>query len=325
VNNRTSFFSWLQADQEVTTPTGTSKNDGFATGFAWAASDNINYLVSIVVNHDLNQKVTAIHLHAPAASNTNTPPIVTFDNLLTNAGKVLNFQINSTVFNWLNSHLGYINIHTTTNTDGALRGQFIPTTTRRIKLPTFPNKATVEIAGNPTTFLPDGSAIIGDVGLKLRQGGARNLTGEISDDRVALFSYNASSSSFDNDFRFALPVTIKNRFTLRSALFYVTAAAEVADTNKFNVGLLDLNDLTTVPKQAIPGTGRRVFNSFKFGIDADEFPRFLGPGGVFVNVKGSGLTGAGLFVDQFYMSYYVVNAYANNLMKAIFFKGSSAE
>jgi hypothetical protein len=210
------------------------------------------------------------------------------------------------------------------NPSGALRGQLIPTTTPRVRTPTFPNRATVDVAGSINTFLPDGGVIIGDVGAALRAGGARNLTGNTTDDRVAEFRYNFTTKSFDNDFRFALPVTIKNRFSLRGATFILTAAAEVADNQKFSVGLLDLNDLTPVSFVTIPGTGRRTFTTYQINIDADLFPQYLGPGGVFVTVQGSGLSGAGLFVDRFYMTYYVVNAYANNVLKSIFYKGSSA-
>jgi hypothetical protein len=324
VNNRTTFLTYLRADQEVTTPSGTAKNDGFASAIAWT-NDAVNYFVSIVVNHDLDQKVSAIHLHAPAASNTNNNPVITFPSLLTNAAKVINFPINASVYYWMTNHLSYVNIHTTKNVNGALRGQLIPTTTPRIKTPTFPNKATVTSGAETTTSLPDGSTIIGDVGFNLRSGGAKNLTGNATDSRVAEFRYNGSSKSFDNDFRFALPVTIKNRYSLRSAAVVFTAASEVSDSGKFALGLLDLNDIAVVNFATIPGTGRRNFTTYQINIDADQFPRYLGPGGLFVNVKGTGLTGAGLFVDRFYVSFSVVNAYANNILKSIFYKGSSAE
>jgi hypothetical protein len=323
VNNRTTFIAYLTADQEVTTPTGTSKNDGFASAIAWTP-DSVNYFVSIIVNHDLDQTVTAIHLHAPAASNTNNAPIITFPTLPQNAGKVLNFPVNTSVIYWMANHLSYINVHTSKNTGGALRGQLIPTTTPRIRVPSFPNKATVNVNGVPTTFLPDGSIIVGDVGASLKAGGAKNLTGNATDDRVAVFKFNKTTSSFDNDFRFPLPVTIKNKFSLRSATIVVTAAAEVSDNVKFNVGLLDLNEQTIVNFIAIPGTGRRTFATFQLNIDADSFPQYLGPGGLFATIQGTGLLGEGLFIDRFYVTYYVVNAYANNVLKAIFYKGSSA-
>jgi hypothetical protein len=324
VNNRTTFIAYLTADQEVTTPTGTSKNDGFATAIVWSP-DFTNYLVSIVVNHDLDQTVTAIHLHAPAASNTNNAAIVNFPSLLQNAGKVLNFPINQSVYNWMSHHLSYVNIHTSKNTAGALRGQLIPTTTPRTKVPTFPNKATINVGGTATTFLPDGSTIVGDVGFSLKSGGARNLTGNATDVRVANFKFNATSASFDNDFRFALPVTIKNKYSLRGAVLYFTSAAEVADNQKYNLGLLDLNEQTVVNFAALPGTGRRAFTTFRINIDADAFPQYLGPGGIFATIQGTGLTGPGLYVDRFYVNYYVVNAYANNILKAIFYRGSPAE
>jgi hypothetical protein len=324
VNNRTTYLASLRPEEEITPPTGVSKNDGFATAVVWSP-DNINYFLSLVVNHDLNPEVTAIHLHAPAASNTNGVPIINLTLSLTNAGKILNVPISSTVKYWLDNHLGYINVHTAANPAGALRGQLIPTTTPRYRTPLFPNKATVNVAGTDFTSLPDGGAIIGSVGLALKQGGARNLTGNDTDVRVSQFVYNATTKSFDNDFRFALPVSIPNRFSVRSAVFYVDATTESIDHNKFSVGVVNVNTLTNDKLVTIAGNGRRAFIGFQqINLNADNFQDYLGPGGVFVNVNAASLAGPGLFVDRFYMVYYVVNAYANNLVKSIFFRGSPA-
>jgi hypothetical protein len=323
VNNRTTFISYLRADQEIATPTGTAKNDGFASAVGW--TDNVDYWFTLVVNHDLDQKVTEIDLHAPAASNTNNDAIISFT-LLNQAAKVFNLKVNSTVYYWLSNHLGYVNIHTTKNTAGALRGQLIPLTSRRIAVPTFPNGATFTIGGVTTTELPDGSVINGAVGLNLKLGGAKNLTGNATDPRVAEFLPNFATKSFDNDFRYALPVTIKNKHALRSATVYIKAAAEVADNNKFNIGVLNLAEGGTFTSLfAIPGTGRRNFSTFLINLDGADFPTYLGPGGLFVVIQGTGLSGSPLYVDQLFVAYYVSNAYANNILKAIFYKGSSAE
>jgi hypothetical protein len=317
-NNRTSYICYLQADQEVTTPTGVAKNDGFASVIAYT-NDNINYFLNIALNHDLDQTVTQIHLHAPAASNT--PGIVVYDftSFLVNGAKALNIPVNASVMYWLDNSLGYINIHTSKNTAGALRGQVIPTTTRRRKIPVFPNGATV----GTTTALPDGGAIIGDVGLNLIRGGAKNLTGVTTDPRVVEFQY-ITGGTFNNSFRFPLPVTIKNRHVLRSAVFYGTAAGELNDTLKYNFGFLNLDTLLPVNAVAVIGAGRRVFKTYYISLDADNLSTYLGPAGLFVTVQATGVS-SNLYVDQFFVDYYISNTYANNILKAIFYKGSDIQ
>jgi len=121
-----------------------------------------------------------------------------------------------------------------------------------------------------------------------------------------------------------LPVTIKNRYALRSAVFYVTAAADVVDNNKFNVGLYDVEG-AVVNYIQIPGLGLRAFNTYQINIDSPAFSNLLTAQGLYVNVNGAALAGTGLYVDRFFMNYYVVNAYANNIVKAIFYKGSSSQ
>jgi len=170
-NNRTTFIADLDADQEVTTPTGVTKNIGFASAVVWSPPGNLqNFFLSVVLNHDLDQTVTAVHVHAPAASNQNGVILVNFPDLLNrHAGKILNFPINATVMEWFLNNLAYINVHTTQNTGGALRGQLIPTTSARYRTPLFPNGATQ----GGVTILGDGSLITGDVGTALKNGGAR--------------------------------------------------------------------------------------------------------------------------------------------------------
>jgi hypothetical protein len=311
----------LQADETVVAATGTAKNVGYASGLVWT-TDSINFFLSLVVNHDLSQKVTAIQLSGPAASNTVGQVIINLPITLTQASKVINVPISGSVFYWLSNHLGYINIITSKNTAGAIRGQLIPTTTPRTRLPSFDNDATFRLNGQDFTTLTDGGAIQGDIA-NLQQGGARNITGNTTDPRVALFSY--ANAQFNNYFRFELPVTIKNRFVIRSAVFYITAAADVVDNNKFNVGLYDLDLGTNVNYIQIPGLGLRAFNTYQLNIDSQAFPSLLSAGGLYVSVNATSLSGSGLYVDRFFVSYYVVNSYANNIVKAIFYKGSSAE
>jgi hypothetical protein len=319
VCNRTTFLSHLIADEEVTAPTGVAKNDGFVSGVIWSQpNDNENYFLSLVVNHDLDETVTSIVLGAPAASNTINTPVYTFTNLLNQGAKALQVPINASVVYWLRNDLGYINILTAKNPAGALRGQVIPTTSTRGLLPTLPKSF------GDLIFLPDGGAISGNIA-QLKTEGARNKSGDTTDDRVCVFLYNASSKSFDNDFRFNLPVTIRNKYVLRTAVFYFRVAAEVNDTNKYTIGVLDLNDVVPVDFFTVPGTGRKNFERSSITIDAENFPRYLGPGGIFVTVQGSNLNGAGLFVDRFWMEYSVVNAYASNIVKSIFYRTSSAQ
>jgi hypothetical protein len=317
VNNRTSYISYLQADQEVTTPSGTNKNDGFASVIAWSA-DNINYFLNIVVNHDLDQVVTSIDLHAPAASNTVGQTVFEFPTVLDQAAKVFNVAVNRSVIYWLDKHLGYINIHTSQNTAGAIRGQVIPTSTPRVYLPSFPKTSTT----GSITALPDGSIIFGSIA-NLRYGGARNLTGNTTDNQVAEFAF-ADGGTFDNSFRFPLPVTIKNRHVLRSAVCYFTAATETSNNDLYNVGPLNINTFTQDTSFQVAGSGRRNFQTQQINIDADLLPDYLGSQGLFISVTGTGLTER-LYVDEFYIAYYVVNAYANNILKSIFYKGSDAE
>ena len=104
-----------------------------------------------------------------------------------------------------------------------------------------------------------------------------------------------------------------------------SAATNVAGSGKYSLGLLDLGELTPVNFFTITGVGRRNFTTYQISLDTSSFPRYLGPGGLFVNIQGTALAGEPLFVDRFYVIYYVVNAYANNILKSIFYKGSQAE
>jgi uncharacterized protein (DUF2141 family) len=327
VNNATTFISWLQADQEVDTPSGTSANDGFATAIVYPATpnDQVNYKISVVVNHDLTQTVSAIHLHTPAASNTNGAIVVSIPEIKLKGGKVIGFDINATTLNYLQNHLGYINIHTTRNTGGAIRGQLLPFTAPRYRLPVFPNTATQTTKGITITTLPDGGLIEGNLA-SLRSGGARNKTGQTNDDRVCVFQNNFTSGAFDNLFRFELPVTIDNKFALRAANFYFSYAGDVADTGKFNLGFLNLNtQVNKVIFPSLPHTGKSNYENLLITVDGSDFADFLGPGGLFVNLQASSLSGAGLNVDKFFMVYYVVDAYANNVLKAVIARSSTVD
>jgi len=321
VNNRTSFISVMTSDELVSPATGVSSNVGFAAAIAWADASN-NYFLSLAVNHDLGQTVTSIQLNGPAPSNSRGSLIATIPIMTTNAGKIFNVAVNSSVMNWLNHHLGYILVSTTKNPTGALRGQLIPTTTPRVKSPTFSNGLVLNIGNTQLTQLPDGSTIEGNVGRNLIQGGARNLTSDADDDRVAIFAYNSTTDSFSNYFRFELPVTVKNKYVLRGAAFIISAAADLNDTNKFSIGLYNFANDAADTFFSVPGLGKRDFSFHRMNIDGPTFPTYLGRGGLYISVNGSSLVGRGLYVDQFYVIYYVSSAYANNIVKSIFTKGS---
>jgi len=108
-------------------------------------------------------------------------------------------------------------------------------------------------------------------------------------------------------------------------IVYISAAVEPADSGKYSFGLLNLNSLAIDLSLTIPGRGKRDFSDFFFTIDSIGFINYLGPGGVFINVKASSLTGSGLHVDRFFVAYSITNPYANNVLKSIFFKGSDTQ
>jgi len=314
-NNRTTFISYLQADQEVTTPTGVSKNDGFASASAYPIANQ--YFVDIVVNHDLDQTVTAITFNGVGPSNTVGPVIQSFDISLTNAAKTINLAINSSVYYWMINDLTYINIITSKNPAGALRGQFIPLTSSRLKTPLFPNGAVV----GDITLLPDGSRLRGALGLNLIRGGAKNLTENTTDPRVVEFV--PIEGTFNNPFRFPLPVTLKNKFTIRGATVILTVAGEAVDTEKYRLGMLNYESVTNTDVSGFITSGRRSFQTYTLNLEVSDLTTLLGPGGLYPTIIGSGVAG-NLYVDRFYVSYAVTNAYANNVLKSIFFKGSDA-
>jgi len=243
--------------------------------------------------------------------------IQSFDISLTNAAKVINLAINSSVYYWMINDLTYINILTSKNAAGALRGQLIPLATFRNKTPFFSNGA----SKNGVTALADGSSIEGALGVNLIRGGARNLTGNLTDDRVVEFV--PINGTFSNSFRFPLPVTLKNKFLIRGATLILTAAGDAAQNGLYRLGALNYETLANVDVAPIPTSNRRNFLTFALNFDVNDFLTVLGPGGIYPTIIGSSLTGR-LYVDRFYVTYDVSNAYANNVLKSIFFKGSDA-
>jgi len=325
-NNRITFLSYLQASEVDTTPSGTSKNDGFAS-IHLSTTDSVTYLLTAAVNHDLDQSVTEIAIHGPAPSGQTNDAWTLKLTEKDQAGRVYNQQVNSTVYYWMSNHLTYLVIKTSKNPNGALRGQVIPQTTPRARIPSFPNGFTQNIQGTDVTFLPDGSTVIGNLTLALLSGGARpsNLTFGTVDDRVAYFFFN-NQSAFNYNFRFPLPVTIGNRFNTRGAYIVVSAAAEAVDTNKWGVGVYNLQEGGVPAGQVLPieGNGNKTFANAGADILPNSFSDYLGPGGIFVTVSATGVS-TPLYVDRFYIIYYVASAFSNNIIKDIFFKGSDVE
>jgi hypothetical protein len=325
-NNRTTFIAYLQADQVVTTPTGTVKNDAFGIVHAYTP-DSSTYYLQGALNHDLDEKVTEVALHGPATSGSDTSAwkvTWTFDKI-TQGAKIFKTQVNSTVFFWLSNHLTYIIIKTSKNPSGALRGQLTASTTPRARLPLFSNGATQNIDGIDVTILPDGSSIIGNLTLALLSGGARPTNKTIGqlDDRVAYFVSN-NATNFNNNFRFPLPVTLSNRWNTRGAVVVATAGAEVVDSNKWSIALFNLANSAADSTFTFPGQGNRTFTTVTADLTAANFAEFLGSGGIFVQVKGTAVANP-LYVDRLYTIYYVASAFANNIVKDIFFKGSDVQ
>eukprot|EP01103_Thecamoeba_quadrilineata_P017630 TRINITY_DN6337_c0_g1_i1.p1 TRINITY_DN6337_c0_g1~~TRINITY_DN6337_c0_g1_i1.p1 ORF type:complete len:483 (-),score=96.43 TRINITY_DN6337_c0_g1_i1:78-1526(-) len=325
-NNRATFLAYLQASEVDTAPSGTSKNDAFAS-IHLTTSDSVDYRLTATVNHDLDQSVTEISIHGPAPSGQTNDAWSLILTKKDQAGRVQNALVNSTVFYWMSNHLTYIVIKTSKNPNGALRGQVIPQTTPRARIPTFPNGFTQNTQGTDVTFLPDGSTVIGNLTLALLSGGARPSNASIGtvDDRVAYFFFN-NQSAFNYNFRFPLPVTIANRFNTRGAYVVVSAAAEAVDTNKWTVGVYNLAEggVPTGSVLPIEGLGNKTFSNAAADLGPSVFSDYLGPGGVFVNVAATGVS-TPLYVDRFYIIYYVASAFSNNIIKDIFFRGSDVE
>jgi hypothetical protein len=325
-NNRTTFIAYLQANQLVTSPSGTAKNDAFGIVHAYTV-DASTYFIQGALNHDLDERVTEIALHGPATSGQDTSAWTatwTFSNIDQGA-KIFRQQVNSTVFFWMSNHLTYLIIKTSKNPSGALRGQLISTTNPRARLPSFPNGASSIFDGIDVTFLPDGSTIIGNLTLALLSGGhsqSNNTIGEL-DERVAYFVPN-NASTFNNNFRFPLPVVRNNRWNLRGASIVMTAGAEVVDSNLWSVAVFNLASGAAEDPFTFTGQGNRTFTTVTADIDPELFPKLLGPGGLFVQVRGAAVQNP-LYVDRFYSIYYIASAYANNVIKDIFFKGSDAQ
>jgi len=323
-NSRTTFLSYLQSSQLVTAPSGTAKNDAFGVVHC-STNDSVTYYVTAVVNHDLDEKVTEVSIRGPAPSGADNENFKITLATLDQGAKIVKFAVNSTVFYWISNDLTYFVIKTTKNPSGALRGQVTPMTVPRARIPVFPNGATQNFDGIGVTFLDDGSTVIGNLKLALLSGGARpsNKTIGQLDDRVAYFVSN-NGSNFDNKFRFALPTTINNRFDTRGAVVVFTVAAEVADTNKWNVGLFNQANNAIDSPFTIPGFGNKTYTTVTADLAPSNFPDFLGPKGVYVEVRGSAVANP-LYVDRFYTIYYICSAYANDIVRTIFFKGSSAQ
>jgi hypothetical protein len=116
----TLFTAWLSGDREVPAVTTT------ATGYATLTLEG-NTLSYDVVFSGLSAAATAAHIHGPASSTTTANPIVPFTAPSSTAGSIIGTATLTTtqVANLLAGQT-YVNIHTSANPSGEIRGQITP-------------------------------------------------------------------------------------------------------------------------------------------------------------------------------------------------------
>jgi hypothetical protein len=103
----------------------------------------------------------------------------------------------------------------------------------------------------------------------------------------------------------------------------MTAAAEVVDSNKWSVALFNLKNNVAESPFPFVGQGNKTFTTVTADLAPQNFDEFLGPSGIFVQIRGSSVAYP-LYVDRLYTIYYIASAFANNVVKDIFLKGSDA-
>jgi CHRD domain len=112
-----SYKADLKASSEV------PANDSKGTGTLDAAYDTTSKKLTWTVTYSgLTGPATAAHFHGPAAAGANAPPVVPLSGTLTSPikgdGTLTEAQLAD-----LQAGRWYLNIHTTANKDGELRGQ----------------------------------------------------------------------------------------------------------------------------------------------------------------------------------------------------------
>lgn len=114
-----SFTAYLTSAQEV--PTNASTGTGKARVVVDAAGANISWVVTYT---GLTSAQILAHIHAPGAIGANGPVAITFSNPGGTSGTITGSgPITPTQLSQLRSGLAYVNIHTTNNSGGEIRGQ----------------------------------------------------------------------------------------------------------------------------------------------------------------------------------------------------------
>jgi hypothetical protein len=121
-------FTTVLSGAKETTP-----NSSTGTGTATVTLDDITGAGTITLNFSgLSAAVTGSHIHCCAAQGANAAVIVPFDAFLTLAadklsGSITNyaFTLNATQIDAMKNGLTYVNVHTSNNPGGEIRGQLI--------------------------------------------------------------------------------------------------------------------------------------------------------------------------------------------------------
>jgi hypothetical protein len=119
----TQFFAWLDGAQEnppVTTP-------GSGVGGISLEGNSLSYLVSY---SGLTANATMAHFHGPADVGANAGVMLGLNPFSPQSTSGLygavGVSVNAAFIEALNAGLTYLNIHTSTNPEGEIRGQVLP-------------------------------------------------------------------------------------------------------------------------------------------------------------------------------------------------------
>jgi CHRD domain-containing protein/VCBS repeat protein len=113
------FTAYLSGAQEV------PANPATATGYARiVVNETAGTLQFTVVFNGLTSAQTGAHIHAPAAIGVNAAVIISFGVVGGTSGTITGSSaITPTQLSQLRQHLGYVNVHSTNNPGGEIRGQ----------------------------------------------------------------------------------------------------------------------------------------------------------------------------------------------------------
>ena len=113
------FYAYLNGAQEV--PAVSTSATGYARIRLNEAAGTINYTV---VFRNFSSAQTASHIHAPAAIGSTTGVAINFGAVGGTSGTITGTaSITPTQIAQLRAHLGYVNVHSTNNPNGEIRGQ----------------------------------------------------------------------------------------------------------------------------------------------------------------------------------------------------------